>query len=241
MFIRDHVVFSAACFFAFSAAVLDGCSANSPAAGTASSPNDASSGDSAAGNATDAATSSATTTSTTDATSEAASDATVSSINDAAGDATSDASAFGDVPVSALTDASRAFTDPNPLPCVGVNAAATCLEGYQDETGGLVTWTGCCLTDLASEPKGKCGVADPNNTCVERKAPGNLDSTCMDIHWTEPAGAYHVTGMGQGCCMWRTGTCGVLAISPDYGCVPGDLIALQVPCTPDFQAGVTLP
>jgi hypothetical protein len=136
-------------------------------------------------------------------------------------------------------DAGRVpFTDPNPLPCAGMDASALCLMGWP---ATFSTYVGCCRMDLPQEPQGKCGVSSPGSTaCVERKAPGNADPICQGGDFVVQVGANAAGGTGPGCCQWRNGTCGVAA--DDLGCVDvAQTIFQGMPCTPDYSNGSQYP
>jgi hypothetical protein len=76
-----------------------------------------------------------------------------------------DARSAGDVG-TAPEGSTASFTDPNPLPCAGMDAGALCLMGWPDMNH---PFTGCCLTNFAQDPLGKCGVLSGSSACVERK------------------------------------------------------------------------
>jgi hypothetical protein len=148
---------------------------------------------------------------------------------------------------STTRDASGApFADPNPLPCVGMDASTLCLMGWPDMSH---PFTGCCLTTFPQDPQGKCGVASGTSPCFERKAPGNPDPSCpqggnFDLCFGQGlscAGGFEVGGSGTaGCCQWRTGTCGVVA--DDLGCIDQAQVIFQgTPCTPDYAEGSGYP
>jgi hypothetical protein len=175
---------------------------------------------------------------------DSAAEATASDVNEAGNRVGSDApntdgSAPGDV-------STASFVDPDPLPCAGMDPSTLCLMGWTDTQH---TFTGCCLTTLAREPQGKCGISAASSPCVERKAPGNPDPNCTGGDFVvcfapgDPslcAGGFRVGGTGAGCCQWRNGTCGVAA--DDLGCVEFSEKALQgTPCTPDFANGSQYP
>jgi hypothetical protein len=117
-----------------------------------------------------------------------------------------------------------------------MDANQTCRT---NPTGGNVPWMGCCRTDLANEPLGKCGISVPGSDCVERRAPGNPDNSCGGT-FRIGFGSFNVIGGGngsRGCCQWRTGICGVF--DSDFGCVQVDYVPGRTPCTPDYSMGIS--
>jgi hypothetical protein len=228
---------------ALTAMVLFGCGGSG---GQASTPGDASSGSATSGSATvnDGAATSSTSDSATEASASdapRAADSLTPDAADAQRSSPSDGSAVGDT-------SSAAFTDPNPLPCAGVDPSALCLMGWTDTSH---TFTGCCLTTFAQDPQGKCGLSAASSPCIERKAPGNPDPKCPADDWTvcfapgnpvECAGGFRVggAGAGAGCCQWRNATCGVAA--DDFGCIEYSTTIYQgMPCTPDYDGGSQYP
>jgi hypothetical protein len=133
---------------------------------------------------------------------------------------------------------STSFADPNPLPCTGMDPSALCRMGWPDTAH---SFTGCCLTGFAQNTQGKCGVSAGSSACIERKAPGNADSTCQGGRFAINFGSFSVGGSGTGgCCQWRTRTCGVAA--DDLGCVDNAQAIFQgMPCTPDYAHGSPYP
>ena len=129
------------------------------------------------------------------------------------------------------------FTDPNPLPCAGMDPGSLCLTGWTITTHPFV---GCCIANLSGDPGGKCGVSLDSSACVERKAPGNADPVCVNTDFLVMIGSATLGGSNTGCCQWRTGTCG--AVADDLGCVELAQTAFRgKPCHPDYANGQTYP
>lgn len=135
--------------------------------------------------------------------------------------------------------ASTPFLDPNPMPCTSADTAR-CEGGVDGPSSG--TWEPCCLTEFLQNQEGKCGLSGNGSACVERQQPGNLDAACPDgtLQYSFPPNT--LAGDGTGCCSWRTGLCGLM--SPfdalNLGCSPlaPDGGPAELPCTPDYSAGI---
>jgi hypothetical protein len=138
--------------------------------------------------------------------------------------------------------ATTPFIDPNPRACTAQNLGQCNYTSY-DPSGGSIKWSSCCLTDFPQNPEGKCGVTGNGGPCVERMAPGNLDSSCPSGDFRVSSfPPYNIVDTGQGCCNWRTGKCGLFADTIDLGCVaiPIEISQSMPSCTPDYSHGLAL-
>ena len=139
--------------------------------------------------------------------------------------------------------ASTPFVDPNPRTC-SAQDLGRCNYSTYDPSGGDIKWSACCLTGFPQNPDGKCGITGNGGPCVERMAPGNLDSTCpsgeLRVASFPP---YNIVDVGKGCCNWRAGKCGLLGTTTNLGCVEAGVDGQPsiTSCTPDYSNGLTLP